>query len=155
MIKANNKIIAKYMSLSTLSLILFLSVSNAWAVTEKEILEADPRKMLKGMMQACKENNERKFFTYYSSNLIYMFSKESPAGRTKLFVMYCKEFQAMLKPHGPIDKVKVSVIKTQSTQDQRPVFAMCLSHPSINKICKGRGELDIYLENSQVKMDEH
>jgi hypothetical protein len=154
-LKANATKLIGRLRMLTVSMILLLSSTSAWAVTEKEILAADPRIMLKGIMQACEKDNENKFFTYYSSNLIYMFSKKSKSDKTKLFVTYCKEFQDLLRPYGPIDKIKISVIKTKAMQDKRPIFAMCLSHPSIKKTCEGRGELDVYLENGQVKMDEH
>jgi len=139
----------------TAGIFLFLSCSSAWAVTEKEILATDPKKMLRGIVQACNDNNERKLYTYFTADTHRIFNQWTAAKKTKMFHEYCKSFKEDILSAGPLDTAKVYIKKTQFTDNGHFVFKMCLARPGDNKKCAGREGVDIYLENGLVKVDEH
>ena len=146
---------AGHFRMLTAGIFLFLSCSSAWAVTEKEILATDPKKMLRGIVQACNDNNERKLYTYFTADTHRIFNQWTAAKKTKMFHEYCKSFKEDILSAGPLDTAKVYIKKTQFTDNGHFVFKMCLARPGDNKKCAGREGVDIYLENGLVKVDEH
>jgi hypothetical protein len=139
----------------TAGIFLFFSCTSAWAVTEKEIMAADPRRMLKGIMKSCDENNERIFFTYFTVKSNYSFSKISLKSKAELFHIYCRQLVETLKPLGPVDVIKIFVMKRTPFFPDSPAYALCMLPPNQNKVCRGRGGIDIDLENGHVKIDKH
>jgi hypothetical protein len=139
----------------TAGIFLFFSCASAWAVTEKEIMTADPKKMLRGIIQACNDNNEKKLYSHFTTDTHRMFNQWNAAEKTRMFHEYCKSFKEDILSAGPLDTAKFYIKKTQFTDNGHFVFKMCLALPGDSKKCVRREGFDVYLENGLVKLDEH
>jgi hypothetical protein len=163
MTRLNNKKIAKskYQSMtkliraSVIGVMFFMVMPNAWAVTEADVMKADPKKALLGRANACNKHDVEKFASFYAAEYRNVFWKVKSA-KEATYRHECGNFPTVSDQEvAELTKgLRVFVKKTdhKTVFSQQPIFKLCGTKKDI-KYCNENGGWDfsVILENGQVK----
>lgn len=145
----------KLMFASIIGLMFFMAMPNAWAVTEADILKADPKKALLGRAYACNKHDIEKFVSFYAAEYRNFFWKDKLAKEAE-YRHECGNFPTVADEQvaALTRGLQVFVRKTdhKTIISKQPIFKLCGTKKDI-KYCNENGlwDFNVILENGRVK----